>query len=43
LAEIQRWILGWGGHAVVLEPPELAAAVLEAAGRIIETAARPTV
>ncbi len=23
LVEIQRWILGWGGEAVVLEPPDL--------------------
>lgn len=23
LVEIQRWILGWAGHAVVLSPPEL--------------------
>jgi proteasome accessory factor B len=34
--EIQRWILGWGGEAVVLEPPELAAAVREAAQRILD-------
>lgn len=31
LAEIQRWVLGWGGQAVVVEPPELAAAVKQAA------------
>lgn len=36
LAEIQRWVLGWGGHAVVLHPPELAAAVREAARKILE-------
>jgi predicted DNA-binding transcriptional regulator YafY len=36
LVEIQRWILGWGGFAIVLEPPELAAGVREAARRILE-------
>jgi predicted DNA-binding transcriptional regulator YafY len=35
LVEVQRWILGWGGAAVVLEPPELAASVRLAAERII--------
>jgi proteasome accessory factor B len=39
LVEIQRWILGWSGHAVVLEPAELAAAVSESARRILEQAA----
>jgi proteasome accessory factor B len=43
LVEIQRWILGWGGHAVVLFPPELKAAVDEAARRILENSAgQPT-
>ncbi|MFO1497627.1 MAG: WYL domain-containing protein [Verrucomicrobiota bacterium] len=35
LTEIQRWVLAWGGYATVLEPPELAAAVAEAARRIL--------
>lgn len=35
LVEVQRWILGWGGNAVVLHPPELAAAVDEAAQKIL--------
>jgi predicted DNA-binding transcriptional regulator YafY len=39
LVEIQRWVLGWGGYAIVLEPPELAAAVAQAAKRILEVAA----
>jgi predicted DNA-binding transcriptional regulator YafY len=39
LVEIQRWVLGWGGAAVVLEPAELAAAVREAAARILESPA----
>ncbi|MBI2950112.1 MAG: WYL domain-containing protein [Verrucomicrobia bacterium] len=34
LVEIQRWILAWGGQAVVIEPPELAASVYQAAERI---------
>ena len=36
LGEIQRWILGWGGRAVVLQPPELAGLVREAAQKILE-------
>ncbi len=36
LVEIQRWVLGWGGFATVLHPPELAAAVAEAARRILD-------
>jgi proteasome accessory factor B len=35
LVEIQRWILGWGGHAVVTGPAALAAAVREAAQRLL--------
>jgi proteasome accessory factor B len=38
LVEIQRWVLGWGGEAVVLDPPELAAAVEAAAQRILDAA-----
>lgn len=38
LVEIQRWILGWGGEATVLAPAELAAAVGEAARRIMRNA-----
>lgn len=36
LMEIQRWILGWGGHATVAEPPELVAAVKASARQILE-------
>jgi len=35
LVEVQRWILAWGGQAVVIEPPELAASVRQAALRIL--------
>jgi predicted DNA-binding transcriptional regulator YafY len=35
LGEIQRWILGWGGSATVLEPAELVRSVREAAERIV--------
>ncbi len=35
LVEIQRWVLGWGGNAVVVRPPELAAAVKAAAENIL--------
>jgi proteasome accessory factor B len=40
LAEVERWVLGWGAAAEVLEPPELrermhaAAAALEATYRV---------
>jgi predicted DNA-binding transcriptional regulator YafY len=39
LAEIERWVLAWGGHAIVLEPSELATAVREAAQRILNASA----
>ena len=35
LLEVQRWILGWGGNAVVLRPPELAASIRQASERIL--------
>ena len=35
LAEIQRWILGWGGEAVPVNPPELVRAVKQAARRTL--------
>jgi predicted DNA-binding transcriptional regulator YafY len=38
LGEIQRWILSWAGHAVVKEPPELAASVRRAAEAVLRTA-----
>ncbi len=36
LGEIQRWILGWAGHAVVVSPKELANSVREAAQTILQ-------
>lgn len=36
LVEIQRWVLGWGGNAAVLHPPELAESVRHAASRILQ-------
>ncbi|MGC8828149.1 MAG: helix-turn-helix transcriptional regulator [Verrucomicrobiia bacterium] len=42
LVEIQRWILSWGGNAVVLEPPELASSVKEAAERILQVYSNQT-
>jgi len=36
LAEIERWVLSWGGDAKVLKPRELAEAVRKAARRILE-------
>lgn len=35
LGEIQRWLLGWGGSAVVVQPPELIASVTKAAQNIL--------
>lgn len=35
LGEIQRWILGWGGSAVVTAPPELINSVTKAAQNLI--------
>lgn len=36
LAEVERWVLSWGGNAVVLRPAELAGAVRQAAQRILK-------
>jgi proteasome accessory factor B len=35
LAEIERWILGWGGDAVAVKPPELIASIKKAAEKIL--------
>ena len=35
LQEVERWVLGWGGAAKVLAPPELATGVRQAAERIL--------
>jgi predicted DNA-binding transcriptional regulator YafY len=34
LNEVQRWVMTWAGHAIVISPPELAESVREAAGKI---------
>ena len=36
LAEVQRWVLSWGGDAKVLRPPELADSVRQAATAILD-------
>jgi predicted DNA-binding transcriptional regulator YafY len=36
LGEIQRWVLGWGGSAVVVQPPELGESVQQAARQILD-------
>jgi len=36
LVEIERWVLGWGGEAVVVQPPELIASIRQAARRILD-------
>lgn len=38
LAEVERWVLGWSGNARVIQPPELAARVKQAAENILLTA-----
>jgi predicted DNA-binding transcriptional regulator YafY len=38
LVEIERWVLSWGGNAAVVRPPELAAAVQQAARKILGSA-----
>jgi proteasome accessory factor B len=40
LAEIQRWVLSWGGRAVALAPRELVESVANAARAILERADR---
>jgi proteasome accessory factor B len=35
LSEVERWVLSWGGHCVVVKPPELGAAVRRAAERML--------
>jgi predicted DNA-binding transcriptional regulator YafY len=35
LAEVQRWVLGWAGHATVVKPAALVESVREAAKRIL--------
>jgi predicted DNA-binding transcriptional regulator YafY len=35
LAEIERWVLSWGGNARVVKPPELARAVKDAARKML--------
>ncbi len=37
LGEIERWVLSWGGDAVVVKPRELAEAVCRSARRILDT------
>jgi predicted DNA-binding transcriptional regulator YafY len=41
LVEVQRWILGWGGNASVISPPELAQNLRDSAQRILERHKKP--
>jgi len=36
LAEVERWVLSWGGDAVVVKPTQLAEAVKAAAKKILQ-------
>jgi len=38
LAEVERWVLGWGGNAIVVSPPELREMVKQAAKRLVRSA-----
>jgi proteasome accessory factor B len=42
LAEVERWVLGWAGNAVVVQPPELAQRVAQAARKILSSAPPPS-
>jgi len=37
LAEVERWVLSWGGDAIVVQPPELVEAVKHTAKKILDT------
>jgi proteasome accessory factor B len=39
LPEVERWVLGWGGNAVVLKPEELAEMVRKSAEKILKSQA----
>ena len=39
LEEIERWVLGWGGNAVVIKPPALADMVKHSAEKILKSQA----
>jgi predicted DNA-binding transcriptional regulator YafY len=36
LAEVQRWVLGWGGDAKVIQPKELVENIKLVAKKILE-------
>ncbi|HWW00294.1 MAG TPA: WYL domain-containing protein [Candidatus Acidoferrum sp.] len=40
LPEVERWVLSWGGNAVVVRPPELVEAIQFAAKKILQSARR---
>jgi hypothetical protein len=42
LAEVERWILSWSGHAVPVSPPELVGAVKRAATETLKNIPRQT-
>jgi proteasome accessory factor B len=37
LPEVERWVLSWGGNAVAIQPPELAAMVRRSAEKILKS------
>ena len=36
LEEIERWVLGWGGNAVIIKPPKLAEMVKKSAANLLK-------
>lgn len=42
LSEVKRWILGWGGQAQAIEPPELVADLSEAGERLQQVHSSPS-
>lgn len=36
MIEVQRWVLGWGGHATVIKPTELAVQIKDEAKKILK-------
>jgi predicted DNA-binding transcriptional regulator YafY len=42
LGEVERWVLGWAGNARVLQPPELAASIADAARKILQNTTAPS-
>ncbi len=40
LPEVERWVLGWGGNATIVNPPQLAEMVRDAAQKILQNGSK---